>query len=146
MGGGLAAAPSIHPQRGSNSGRAPSLCVSRACALSLPAQLARCSSPAVGSVQAELLVPGLRTINVRIPVPSSIDTVKAALVRQVDEDLAAQGDPRRIGAAWAIFQTFGQAVEVSLQLLSVHCLPRRARAEFQFRSLSSVPHPQLQRE
>lgn len=77
-------------------------------------------------VQVELLVPGLRTINARIPVPSSINSVKAALVQQVDDDLASQGDPRRVGASWAIFQTFGHDIEVSRSLLTPTRLARRS--------------------
>ena len=84
-----------------------------------------CCHP-TNEVQVELLVPGLRTINARIPVPSSIASVKAALVRQVDDDLASQGDPRRVGASWAIFQTFGHDIEVSRSLLTPTRLARRS--------------------
>ena len=58
----------------------------------------------------ELLVPGLRTFNVQVPLPCSIDTVKQTLVERVNSHFASsteastEASERRVGASWLVFQ------------------------------------------
>lgn len=79
-------------------------------------------------VEIELLIPGLCTIEARIPVNSSIKTVKKCLVHHANQNLLLYGDdPAKVAKSWLVLAMFGfddmydipletEAVELKVQL------------------------------
>ncbi|KAL3774658.1 hypothetical protein HJC23_002467 [Cyclotella cryptica] len=79
-------------------------------------------------VEIELLIPGLCTIEARIPVKSSIKNVKKCLVYHANQNLLLYGDdPAKVAKSWLVLAMFGfddmfdiplevEAVELKVQL------------------------------
>jgi hypothetical protein len=79
-------------------------------------------------VEIELLIPGLCTIEARIPVNSSINTVKKCLVHHANQNLLLYGDnPAKVAKSWLVLAMFGfddmydipletEALELKVQL------------------------------
>ena len=82
-------------------------------------------------VEVELLVPGLRTFDVVIPVPSTIEAVRQILIQRVDEHLAAEDAGRAVGKAWLVFTTFGvgSAYDLILEEAAVEARVQQARLQ-----------------
>jgi len=82
----------------------------------------------LGVTEIELLIPGLCTMEVRIPNESSIATVKELLVQHANEFLLAFSEtPATVAKSWVVLAMFGyddmydfplekEAIEVSVQL------------------------------
>jgi len=79
-------------------------------------------------VEIELLIPGLCTMEVRIPKTSTINTVKQTLIQHANENLLKHDEqPAKVAKAWLILAMFGkddmydiplesEAVELRVQL------------------------------
>ena len=95
-----------------------------------PAKRARVEGdlPAGATVEIELLIPGLCTMEVRIPRECSIPTLKRHLICYVNENLLRHDErPARVAKAWLVLAMFGynndydipleaEAVDVKVQL------------------------------
>ena len=82
----------------------------------------------LGVTEIELLIPGLCTMEVKIPKESSIATAKEVLVKHADEFLLAYSEtPAKVAKSWVVLAMFGyddmydfplekEAIEASVQL------------------------------
>ena len=82
----------------------------------------------MGLVEVELLIPGLCTMDVKIPVECSIATVKERIVAHANDFFLSYSDPpAKIAASWIVLAMFGyddmydfplenEAIERSVQL------------------------------
>eukprot|EP00928_Gymnodinium_smaydae_P071806 TRINITY_DN5528_c1_g1_i1.p1 TRINITY_DN5528_c1_g1~~TRINITY_DN5528_c1_g1_i1.p1 ORF type:complete len:788 (+),score=99.90 TRINITY_DN5528_c1_g1_i1:46-2364(+) len=91
-----------------NNGDYLNVCIPRTVSFSTQS-LQRSSSPeATPSVEVELLVPGLCTMDVRIPKESSIAEVKRILIDHVDRHLLAYSEkPAYVSKSWVVLAMFG---------------------------------------
>lgn len=82
----------------------------------------------LGLVEVELLIPGLCTMDVKIPRESSIAVVKERLVEHANQFLISYSDsPAKVSKSWVVLAMFGfddmydfplenEAIEISVQL------------------------------
>ena len=68
-----------------------------------------------GVVEIELLIPGLCTMEVMIPVPSTIGEVKQYLIDHVNNSLL-KGENRQVAKSWVVLANFGKDPEYDLPL------------------------------
>ena len=106
-----------------------------------------CDLMAGTRVEIELLIPGLCTLEVRIPRESTIPELKRCLIQYVNENLLAHdARPCRVAKAWCVLAMFGyddmydiplevEAVELKVQL-------KRIRSMFGLptRIINGLPH------